>query len=207
MDYRRVHYDSPDPRGIDVALLYRKDRWEMLSAGPCRVGDSLTFRTRDILHVRLARREGKGEPLDVLVNHHPSKYGGASMSEERRKAALERLRFIADSLMAEGQDRIIAIGDFNDTPDQPLFGLLSPSLALVPAPIDGTIRYEGRWEWIDLAFVSPALLPKSRLEKVEVPFLMTRDSSHPGDKPLRTYSGPRYIGGVSDHCPIRLVVQ
>ena len=206
LDYGYVHYDSPDPRGIDVALLYRRDYWKKLSAKPCRVGDSLSFRTRDILHVRLSHKEER-DTLDVMVCHLPSKYGGTTLSEKRRKVALERLRFFADSLArGGGSGQMIAMGDFNDTPDQPLFRLLQPSLNLIPSSIDGTIRYEGRWEWIDLAFVSRGLLPRCRIEKVEIPFLMTRDASHPGDKPLRTYSGPRYLGGVSDHCPIVITI-
>lgn len=201
LDYAYVHYDSPDPRGIDVALFYRRDVWKKIAAKPCRVGDSLTFRTRDILQVRLARRDGR-DTLDLLVCHLPSKYGGVALSQQRRGVALERLKAVADSLAADGNGRIVAMGDFNDTPDQPQFRMLEPALHSLYRSGDGTIRYEGRWEWIDLAFVSSLLLPFSRMGKVEIPFLMTRDSAHPGDKPLRTYSGPRYLGGVSDHCPI-----
>ena len=64
----------------------------------------------------------------------------------------------------------------------------------------GSIRYKGKWELIDF-FLSRGV-ETSRMEILQVPFLMTYDRSYPGYKPLRTYSGPRYIGGVSDHCPI-----
>ena len=210
LPYRIVHFDSPDPRGIDVALLYRSDRWERLSAKPCHVmcGDSL-LRTRDILHVRLA---GSGDTLDVLVNHHPSKYGGAAASRSRREAALTTLRHLADTLSACGNGRILAFGDFNDTPDKPIYKeLLFPRLHSLCDSLyqkgRGTIRYQGKWELIDQAYVSAPLLPGARMDIVTVPFLMTRDNTHPGDKPLRTYEGPRYKGGVSDHLPIVLVFQ
>ena len=205
LDYRIVHYDSPDPRGIDVALLYRGDRWDLLSSKPCRVGQ-----TRDILQVSLGRK-GAGDSLAILVNHHPSKYGGATASQIRRQAAVDRLRSVADSLMENGERRIVALGDFNDTPDNPLYRRLSPPLFPLADSLHragrGTIRFNGRWELIDLGFVSSALLPAARMEILSLPFLMVRDSSHPGDKPLRTYEGPRYRGGVSDHLPIYIVIK
>lgn len=204
LDYRIVHYDSPDPRGIDVALLYRSERWYLLSAKPCYVGQ-----TRDILQVSLKDREG--DTLSVLVNHHPSKYGGATASQIRRQAAVDRLRSVADSLLECGERRILALGDFNDTPDNPLYRRLSPPLFSLTDSLHragrGTIRFNGRWELIDLGFVSSALLPAARMEILSLPFLMVRDSSHPGDKPLRTYEGPRYRGGVSDHLPIYIVIK
>ena len=122
LDYKYVHYDSPDRRGIDVALLYRPSRLELLDSKPCHLFAADTvLATRDILLCVFQRDSAK---VAVLVNHHPSKYGGAAESEPRRRIAVERLRFLADSLAAVGIDRIIAGGDFNDTPDNPVFGLL-----------------------------------------------------------------------------------
>lgn len=203
LDYRIAHFDSPDPRGIDVALLYRSDSWDLLSAKPCRV-DSI--RTRDILAARLAKRGGS-DTLDFLICHLPSKYSGARASEQRREWAVERLRRAADSLAGCGNGQIVAMGDFNDTQDQPVFRGLEPRLLPVRPLASGergTIRFEGVWERIDLVFASAPTAARCSTAVVEIPFLMTRDSSHPGDKPLRTYSGPRYLGGVSDHCPILL---
>ena len=112
--YGIVHYESPDPRGIDVALLYRKGRLKLLDSKPLRISnDSLPpLLTRDILLVSF-RREG-GDSITFLVNHHPSKYG--SSSDWRREAAMARLETITDSLLASGQKNIVAMGDFNDTP-------------------------------------------------------------------------------------------
>ena len=70
---------------------------------------------------------------------------------------------------------------------------------------EGTIRYEGKWDLIDMFLVSHDLDKDTRMEICQIPFLMTREKKHPGVKPLRTYSGPRYNGGVSDHCPIVLL--
>ena len=209
LDYRYVHYESPDRRGIDVALLYRASVLEQIDSKPCHlVSADTVLATRDILLCRFRRDSTE---FAVLVNHHPSKYGGAEVSDPLRRLAVERLRFLADSLAAEGVGRIVAGGDFNDTPDNPVFGLLEPSLQ--PAHTDlfrrgeGTIKFDGKWDLIDHIYLSPDLFQYGRMRILHVPFLLTRDSAHSGEKPLRTYLGPRYTGGVSDHLPVLLEVR
>ena len=252
LDYKYVHYDSPDRRGIDVALLYRSSRLELLDSKPCHLFASDTvMATRDIL-LCVFREVGYDGAFAVLVNHHPSKYGGAAESEPRRRIAVERLRFLVDSLAAIGIGQVIAGGDFNDTPDNPVFRLLEP--ALTPMHMDlhrrglGTIKYDGKWDLIDHIYVSPGWIPgdssietlsrsantldsgssvevirssiydsvpggnprapgKPTMRILRIPFLLTRDTAHSGEKPLRTYTGPRYSGGVSDHLPILLEVS
>ena len=205
LDYRVVHFESPDPRGIDVALLYRSTRLQMETAKPCHLynADSTVMATRDIL---LAQFTGPGGEMAVLVNHHPSKYGGAAVSEPRRKIAVLRLKQLADSLAAAGVSSVIAMGDFNDTPANPVYQLLEPTLQNYAEPLyeqgEGTIRYEGLWELIDMFFGPPGL--PGQMTILHPPFLETSDKAHAGTKPLRTYSGPRYLGGASDHCPIWL---
>ena len=203
-DYAIIHYDSPDPRGIDVALLYRRSRLTLLDARPCHIyeADSSVMATRDIL---MAHFIGPGGDLAVLVNHHPSKYGGSS-SEPRREMAVRRLSVLADSLSRAGVERIVAAGDFNDTPDAAAYSRLPlVNLALpLHAKGEGTIKFDGKWELIDLFFVSDTL-KESRMSILRVPFLLKADGA--GQKPLRTYSGPRYLGGVSDHCPVWLDVK
>ena len=207
LDYRIVHFDSPDLRGIDVALLYRSSRLQLLDARPCPLfqADSTRMRTRDILLVRV--RGPDSTQTAFLVNHHPSKYGGAQVSEPRRRRAVERLRQLADSLQGAGVERIVAMGDFNDTPANPVYRLLEPTLTDLGEPLfrrgTGSIKYGGRWELIDLFFVS-APLAHARMKVITIPFLQTPDKAGAGTKPLRTYSGPRYNGGVSDHCPVWL---
>ena len=267
LDYGYVHFDSPDRRGIDVALLYRKGALELVDAKPCHLyDDSLrVMPTRDILLCRFRLRgRGSGSPgggggigtgfggdhrdnngkdagarecaggsgdFAVLVNHHPSKFGGAAESDARRRAAVGRLRFLADSLSGLGVARILAFGDFNDTPANPLYKTLEPRLMPLYGPVlgEGTIRFDGRWELIDLAFASPApgspVKPSSPptsspptspapavpatgwtspMRILRPPFLRAPDRAHGGWKPLRTYTGPRYNGGLSDHCPIQV---
>jgi len=205
LDYRIVHYDSPDSRGIDVALLYRSSRLALLESRPCHLylPDSSVLATRDILLARF--RLPSGDSLAVLVNHHPSKYGGAEASASRRALAVDRLKSLADSLQAQGERHIVAMGDFNDTPDNPVYKRLEPTLQNLGEGLcregKGSIKYDGAWELIDFFLVSKAFLP-ARMEVLPVPFLQTPDGAHAGRKPLRTYSGPRYLGGVSDHCPI-----
>ena len=211
LDYKIVHYNSPDPRGIDVALLYRSERWDLLSSKPCPVvmPGSDRASTRDILQVTLIRKTAP-DTLSILVNHHPSKYGGATASQIRRQAAVDRLRAVADSLQQRGERHIVALGDFNDTPDNLLYATLPPFLHPLTDSLHragrGTIRFNGVWELIDLAFVSESLRKHARMDILPVPFLLVRDGSHPGDKPLRTYEGPRYTAGVSDHLPICIVI-
>ena len=212
-DYSIVHYDSPDPRGIDVALLFRKSSVKLLRSRPMRIHgrDGPGIRTRDILLAEFLLADG--DSIAILVNHHPSKYGGGSAW--RRKAAMERLQGATDSLLSCGFMNIIAMGDFNDTPESTEeYSRTMVNLALPQARKGlGTIKYSGRWELIDMFFVSPGIFRSMSLSKDHegmkihrVPFLTIRDNTHSGEKPLRTYVGPRYSGGVSDHCPITLVI-
>lgn len=204
-DYETVHYDSPDPRGIDVALLYRKDRLEALETAPAAIPGVVT---RDILYAGL--RTPEGDSLAVLVNHHPSKFGGKA-ADPRRRAAVRRMASLADSLSAAGWSSIVSLGDFNDTPDSDIYGPLEGRCINLSAPAaargEGTIRFNGRWELIDQCFVSPGLAAKADFRICRIPFLTTRDSAHSGEKPLRTYQGPRYLGGVSDHYPILVHIR
>ena len=208
LEYGYVHFDSPDRRGIDVGLLYRRSVFQVVSsrAVPVRAAkDGDTLRTRDILLTCL--EDGRGDRWNVLVCHFPSKYGGGD-SDWRREAAGRILRQVCDSLLAAGEERVLAMGDFNDTPDSPALQLLSGPMVNLAAPLaargQGSIRFEGRWQLIDHMYVSPSLAARSTLEILHPPFLTTHDNVHSGDKPLRTYLGPRYTGGVSDHRPLLL---
>lgn len=207
--YEIVHFDSRDRRGIDVALLYRSSQFNLKSTSlRLPLHEGIELQTRDILHVCL-KKPKNGCFLDFIVNHHPSKFGGSVESENRRNSAMVALKELCDSLYSSGSDKIIAMGDFNDTPDAPAFDVISPVLVNKAVCLyergEGTIRYEGKWDLIDMFLVSPDMDKGSRMEICRIPFLMTREKKHPGVKPLRTYSGPRYNGGVSDHCPIVLL--
>ena len=199
-DYDIVHQDSRDRRGIDVALLYRKSSMSLVSSTfvtPSGIA------TRDILHAEILR--SNGDTVDLVVNHHPSKYGGSEESDKMRRNVMETLKNLCDSLLGGGTGKIVAMGDFNDTPDGEQFRMMNDIMDNKGSALhqrgEGTIRYKGKWELIDM-FLTGKKTETSEMYVLRAPFLMTYDRTYPGEKPLRTFSGPRYLGGVSDHCPI-----
>ena len=203
--YRIVHFDSSDRRGIDVALLYRTTCYNHLSTSlRTPETDGKKLQTRDMLHVSLKDLQ-TDEIYDYIVCHHPSKFGGEESSIPKRLAAMTALKEMCDSL---GNRNIIVMGDFNDVPSAAQFDMLDNILVNMSDTLHaagrGTIRYEGKWDLIDMFLVSSNIEGHSVMDIPEVPFLMTRESRHAGEKPLRTYSGPRYLGGVSDHLPVVL---
>ena len=215
LGYGFVHRESPDERGIDVALLYRKDVFRVVAVDSLRIPG---FVTRDILYVKFREMPGQAghdaeglraglprvgeEPLlHVFVVHLPSKRGGARASDSRREAALGVLQGAVDSLLREDSERrIVVMGDFNDT-DPVVTGLVPPPLDGTPAT-PGTLKYHGRWEQIDHFFLSPAV--EGSMQVFAPGFLLEPDVAWLGEKPRRTYVGPRYNGGLSDHLPIIL---
>ena len=205
--YAVVHHDSGDRRGIDVALIYRRSSFVHVSTSlTVPEHEGVRLATRDILHVCL--QDGRGRYMNFIVNHHPSKFGGSAQSDGRRMSAMRALRHMCDSIAEVSDGPVIAMGDFNDNPSSAPFGIIEGSLANKGMDLhekgEGSIRFEGKWDLIDMFMVSPEIDSLSRMEVCRIPFLMTWERKHPGENPLRTYSGPRYIGGVSDHCPVIL---
>lgn len=137
--YSIVHYDSQDPRGIDVSLLYRKSSLVLLDSAPLRIAG---IRTRDILMAKF--RKSDGDSIVFLVNHHPSKYGPDS--GWKRAEALKRLREAVDSLMDKGLADVVAMGDFNDTPENPAFRTVaSPSRRIRSASCEPCVPSCPQW--------------------------------------------------------------
>ncbi|MCQ2142674.1 MAG: endonuclease/exonuclease/phosphatase family protein [Bacteroidales bacterium] len=206
--YGYIHFDSPDPRGIDVGLLYRKAVLKPLEAFPVTIKDDNgnPLGTRDIL---VARMEdiGSGDVYNFIVNHHPSKFSGASVSDVKRRTVMAHLLRICKDL--EGP--VIAMGDFNDTPDDPNFSVLDSIMTNKATSLfekgKGTIKYDGKWDLIDMFFVSREVDSVTEMRIEYPPFLLVHDSAHGGSKPFRTFSGPRYNGGLSDHLPITLKIR
>ena len=230
--YRVVFHKGPDVRGMNVAMLYRPDRFRLLLTRFLTVClPDTTQHTREILYAK-----GVLDQLDTLhlfVNHWPSKVGGAKASAGRRLVAAARLRASVDSIVAHHPaPNIIIMGDFNDTPlsktlqtftsgaplrrysapsVQPILYNLSLSLARRKL---GTIRYRGRWELIDQFIVSENLLnpqepvytSAEHCRIFSASFLLIPDEKYLGWKPYRTYLGPRYQGGISDHLPVILKI-
>lgn len=230
-DYRIVHKDSPDSRGIDVALLYRKSMFRALEMRfmPVKVSETgLSGNTDSNLSAALSGREfsrdilyvkGVLHQLDTLhlfVNHWPSKYGGEKISNPKREAAAMVLSGVCDSILDQNiKANILVMGDFNDTPESRVFELLQglrelPLIGGEAGQPNGTIKYMGGWEKIDHFFTSSNLLdnnepisvsPKDGYIYCNV-HLLEKDRKYTGQKPKRTYIGPRYNGGLSDHLPI-----
>lgn len=203
-DYKIIHYDSGDRRGIDVAFLYRESVLTPVNITlKTPQYDGCKLATRDILHSRMQLTDGSN--IDFIVNHHPSKFGGDGASQGRRNAAMTALRELCDSI---GNVNVVAMGDFNDSPQGAAFQLIDDCLVNKGRELhckgEGTIRYEGKWELIDMFLTGSGV--EAEMEICRMPFHIVRERKHPGEKPFRTYSGPRYIGGISDHFPIVLKI-
>lgn len=205
--YEYVMTDSPDERGIDVALLYS----DTLRVAPARE----RFRpTRDVLHA--CGQLATGDTLHVFVVHAPSRRGGERASRPYRMAVAHRLSETIDTLSAaHPAARILVLGDFNDYNDAPALRFLaSKGLTDVSAEARGThgaratYRYQGLWSSLDHILVCSRLLPAVRqCVIIDEPFLIEPDEQYGGVKPRRGYYGPRYNNGYSDHLPLVLRLE
>lgn len=226
--YQIVHYESPDARGIDVALLYRPDNFKLINSRPIRVKlPNTTSTTRDILYA--SGSLGNGDTLHLFVNHFPSRMGGELKSEDRRNAVAGYLRAAVDSLQSVANNpKIVILGDFNDMPDnhsmlnilgaKPLpkkdtevleNGLYNLTYKFHEAGTSGSYFYQGKWDMLDQIIVSGSLLSGKSNSRVDEPSVrifspdwLLEDDKFSGKRPSRTYIGMRYNGGYSDHLPV-----
>ena len=222
--YRWIHHESPDRRGIDVALLYLPAAFHPLAHSWHEIdfADTNKF-SRDILYVN--GTVNIQDTLHLILNHWPSRWEGKLESEPARLAAALVARQLFDSIIQQS-DRagILLAGDFNDEISDPgimdvlgvkscrsgfsdklLYHLQEGRHAVVP----GTLKYRGRWYSFDHIFASGGLLSGNKLHifcdglKIHAPaFLLERDTDWPGLKPYRTWHGYRYQPGFSDHLPV-----
>ncbi|MDR2840245.1 MAG: endonuclease [Paludibacter sp.] len=229
LKYKYVHYDSPDARGVDVALLYQPDRFQVLGSRPIRVDFPFApqSKTRDILYV-----QGKvptGDTLNVFICHFPSRLGGELESEERRVYVAEILRNAVDSLFAIfTEPAILIMGDFNDYPTNKsmseILQALPPNNAeisprklynlMYPLHISGKGSHKNQGEWgaLDQIIVSGRLLDMNKkfsalptdVHIFDADFLLEADDKFLGVQPKRTYIGMRYNHGFADHLPVYL---
>lgn len=227
-DYGIVHKESPDPRGIDVALLYRKKSvkpadYEFI---PISGSDPARFVSRDILYFRAGMG---GEKIGFFVNHWPSRSGGYLESVGKRNRTALLLRKKLDSLLLYNSgSKLLLMGDFNATPEEECFTKFLRAFVEPVSPKSGTlvnlsgpwltkgwgtIRTKGQWEIFDQFICTPNLLNDKGLHistagaKICMePFLLEEEKRYLGKKPFRTYLGPVYHGGVSDHLPISVTL-
>jgi predicted extracellular nuclease len=221
-EYSILHEDSPDPRGIDVCLIYRKNMVTILYYRYLIPFDSgnVPFRSRSVLY---AKCRIMNDTIHLFVNHWPSRRGGVLAGESQRMKIAAMLREKADSIaLNEGRStRIIFAGDFNAVPDNEVISTLSNGYKSGLAMINlseqepersGTYRYMGTWEMIDQVIVSEMLMGQitgllinpASMKIFSPPFLLLDDPNYPGQAPFSTYRGYRYQGGYSDHLPVIL---
>lgn len=199
LGYKYVMTHSQDRRGVDVALVYQPMGFRLLSHEGLRARTSTP--TRDILHVRGITH--LGDTLDVYVVHAPSKLGGAAASRNRQLVN-DRLFASIDSVISSRKDAgIIVMGDFNDEMKRPRGFLRRGFRDMAAGLTPGTYKYKGFWTTIDHIFIRMPN-PDRRLESgiLSAPFLLEPDKTHGGSKPFRTFYGPRYNRGFSDHLPV-----
>lgn len=218
LEYRYVHFQSPDKRGIDVALLYRKDMFRPLVSLPVNVDLGFGRSTRDILMVKGIL--SSTDTVVVFVNHWPSRYGGLEKSAPKRLIASKTLIEVVDSIREASPNMpMILMGDFNDSPED--FSIKNiekkcffNATSLLENNIIGTNKYRYKWEVIDQILLSNSYIEKikNKNEKiqfkiVDFDFLLEPDITFLGVKPFRTYQGPKYKGGFSDHLPVMFIIK
>ncbi len=224
-----AHHDSPDRRGVDVAFLYSKERFQLLDtrAFPV-VTDDTSFRTRDLF--LMSGVVDKTDTIHCIVMHWPSKIGGEKRSMPKRIAAATAARHIADSLLAANINaNIIFMGDFNDNPtsksvkeilrpqvkikDVQKGDLFNPMWKMYQDGI-GTYAYRDNWDVIDQMIVSANLVNPVRSNSYKFvaakvfrrQFMLTQSGSYTG-YPFRTFAGGAYQGGYSDHFPVYIILE
>ena len=221
MGFGIIHYDSPDLRGVDVALLYNPLLFSVSSSRvyPYNLPDDPTFKTRDIL---LTSGTLAGEPFHIIVNHWPSRRG--DKSSELREFAAAINKHIADSLYkADPSAKIVIMGDLNDDPtdiscrvvldakktqkDVKPGGLFNTMWMFYDKGI-GSLPYQGKWNLFDQIIISESLLGQDRSSlkfwKPEIfnrDFLIQKEGRNKG-YPFRTFYEGKFINGYSDHFPV-----
>ena len=231
-EYDFVHYESPDPRGIDVALIYKKSRIDTITTRAIRVSASLhdgmsaakslndELITRDILYVCAkikAKSEGlkaNGDTIHFFVCHLPSQRGGKAESEWKRKAAKQVLQQAVDSVYGiDPEAKIVVMGDMNSEPEEDIRGMRNRMKELKNERVKelknerGTHKYQGRWSCLDQFYTSAALDSISEVKIYNAAWIQEPDKKYLDLKPKRTFNGYRYQkDGFSDHLPIVLKV-
>ncbi|GAB5398595.1 MAG: endonuclease [Aureisphaera sp.] len=218
--YDFVHFDSSDERGIDTALLYRKELFEVIDSRTYTLYLTNEFGqrdyTRDILYVK---GELEGETVHILVNHWPSRRKGTEETQHKRIEAAKRNREIVEEIYTENPDaRIIIMGDFNDDPHSEsmktlVTGDLYNPMEVLLTKYEGTLKHRENWHLFDQIIIS-----HNFLKGHENPFRFRKASIYnPEDikeykgkykgLPFRTYAGKKYLGGYSDHFPVYTIFK
>lgn len=226
--YEIVHYDSPDKRGIDVALMYQPKYFKVESSSTHKleIPGRDDFYTRDLL---LVSGQFMGERMHFMVAHWPSRRGGEKRSSPLREVAGLQAKTIIDSITAaEGPDaKVIFMGDLNDDPVNKSVkvnmnskgnikkvvpgSLFNPFEELYKKGI-GTLAWQDAWNLFDQIMMTPAFVLQNKgfhYHKAVVfnkPFLMQKEGRFKG-YPWRSFAGGAYLGGYSDHFPTYILLK
>lgn len=225
-NYQILHKESPDRRGIDVAFVYDANKVNLVEWDALRIDFPFDpeYTSRDIVYARLS--VNPTEDLHVFVNHWPSRYGGQKESEPRRLQAAKVVKAKVDEIYKKNQDaKIVILGDFNDEPTNKSItdvlevalyenqvvenGLFNAIYHFKKRRGWGTYNYRGNWNLLDQIIISEDLLNATRGLKtsernthiLSQSWLMYYNKQGK-PKPNRTYGGPNYYGGFSDHLPV-----
>lgn len=224
-NYDVVHEESPDQRGIDLGFIYRKEYFNYISheAIEVRIEEEEDFFTRDILYIK---GELQGEDtIHVFLNHWSSRREGAQETEYRRVRSAAILRAKIDELLAQDEmAKIIVMGDFNDYPnnisltqtlrakDNRKFskGDLYNMAYGLEQDNQGTYNYKGDWGMLDQLIISKGVFKADKGVKItakdvnvlKLKWMLYTDPVYGDEKPSKSYGGPEYYGGYSDHLPI-----
>lgn len=226
--YDIIHKESKDSRGIDVALLYRTDKYWPLEEKFITVRFTNSDRlSRDILYSKglLPNKD----TLHIFINHWPSKFGGAMATRPLRDDVARTLKTVTDSIQKRNPKAAIVItGDFNTSPDdEPIVEILGAvavndtadsklvnlTPSIFPSKYPGTLKFQGIWDCIDQFILTKTMIDKSKgktktsEELIYIgyyDFLLEDDETYLGKKPFRTYVGFRFNDGYSDHLPTYL---
>lgn len=229
LHFKFVHFDSPDARGIDVALLYNPQYFRVLHSTPVTVSlyntDGSIKPTRDILWVYGTLLN---EPVHILVNHWPSRRNGKDESSHFRAAAAGICKHLTDSLMnADPHVQIVLMGDLNDNPSDSSVAIVLNTKEKPDATSGhlynpwysiyregkGTLEYNDNWNLFDQIIFSNSFIttPIHGLHLLEShifnrDFLITHSGRFKG-YPHRSYAGKYYIHGYSDHFPVYSIIE
>ncbi len=230
LNYSTAYLESPDERGIDNGLIYRKDLFKVLSVSGDTIHLPDGYPTRLIFNVNLLTNDK--DTIHVFENHWPSRRGGEQVSEINRITAAKVLRNDVEKILNKNPDALILImGDFNDGPTnksilnelkaQPVICDSVTSDLPENLPDDlynlaydsynkglGTYKYRDDWNMLDQIIVSNAMLTGNQINYIcnsfeiyKPDFMVTHSGKYKGT-PFPTYGGNRYLGGYSDHFPV-----
>ena len=233
-NYRFVHYEGPDKRGIDPAIVYSLDHFQLVESAvfPYYNPEDTAYHSRDILYAKFIGKQN--DTLHIFVNHWPSRYSGELETVGSRSCSAAILRAKVDSIcasMPEGyQAKIIMMGDLNDCPSDPsvydvlrarhpsemeegcLVNLFGKKDGL---GFEGTLKHQADWQIFDQIIVTEGVMDdregphyqEGSARIFHADFMLEDDEVYHGKKLFRTYIGPKYFGGFSDHLPVYIDLE